>query len=148
MMRKIIRFLLGTIGGLCVEGIAVANLDLRTTEDLFEAIVITEAGGERFEGQVAVAEVLRNRGWNPQGFVGVRGKEIHRFLSEQPRAVRMKAKKAIRFARAGSDLAHGATHFENIEAFGVPFWVLDGMEVTATIGNHTFFHQRKIQKIA
>ena len=33
---------------------------------------------------------------------------------------------------------NGATHYENVEAFGVPSWA-KRMRVVAKVGDHTFF---------
>lgn len=36
------------------------------------------------------------------------------------------------------DITKGATHYENIEVFGVPYWAKK-MTVTAKVGSHTFY---------
>ena len=107
-------------------------------EALWEAIVITEASSESYAGKLAVAEVLRNRGWSPKGFAGIKRKDLSSFLLEQPPSVRAEAKEALRAARRGSNITGAATHFENVEQFGLPGWA-KRMETTAKIGSHTFF---------
>ena len=107
-----------------------------------EAIVVTEAAGEPFRGKVGVAEVIRNRGWNRQGFSGLKRRDLRSFLSRQPRWVYEEARKALRSARAGSNLTRRATHFENVKAFGKPPWA-DEMEQTARIGRLTFYRPRR-----
>ena len=108
-------------------------------EEEYIAVIITEAGGEPFEGQVGVAEVLRNRGWNTQGFCGLRG---HQLAACRDPVLRSRADRAITQAKNGSAITKGATHFENIEAFGWPKWSR-GMVVTAKIGHHTFMKKKQ-----
>ncbi|MBI3332971.1 MAG: cell wall hydrolase [Candidatus Omnitrophica bacterium] len=110
-------------------------------EGVWEAILLTEAAGEPYQGKVGVAEVLRNRGWDPKGFVGIRRRDLQRFLSEQPQWAHAQARRALRQARAGSNLTRRATHFENVELFGTPSWARR-MEKTARIGRLTFFREK------
>lgn len=110
----------------------------KSKEGIYEAIVLTEAAGEPFEGKLAVAEVLRNREWRTEGFAGLLRHNLPAFLAknrtpEMDRECRL----AVRRVLAGSNLSGGATHFENVEAFGWPKWAR-GMRVTAKIGRHTF----------
>ncbi|MBI3317799.1 MAG: cell wall hydrolase [Candidatus Omnitrophica bacterium] len=140
-MRQASGFLVGSIGSLLFAGSAMAGLHLQREAHL-EAVVMAESSGEPYEGKLAVAEVLRNRDWDPEGFTGMRRKDLSLFLSRQPASARLEAKKALQAARAGSNLTGHATHFENIEAFGFPRWERE-MERTAKIGRHTFFRQRK-----
>ena len=132
---------LGVIGGALLAGSVVADLQAERAR-VWETIIMTEASGESYEGQVAVAEVLRNRAWDPRGFVGLRRPDAARFVAQQPPAVRARARQALRTARAGSNLVRGATFFENVEAFGAPAWARR-MEATAKIGRHTFFREKR-----
>lgn len=111
-----------------------------TQEAVYEAIVLTEAGGEPFEGKVAVAEVLRNRGWDTKGFIGIKRRDLQGWLDRNCNATedRRLSRFAIDRALGGSNITFGATHFENVEAFGWPKWA-KRMKVTAKIGRHTFF---------
>ena len=109
--------------------------------NLSEEIVLTEAAGEPMECKIGVAEVLRNRRWDPRGFAGIQRTDLQRFLQSQPTRAHQEAKKAVEKARNGSDLTHQATHFENIEAFGVPPWARS-MEKTTRLGQLTFFKER------
>lgn len=114
---------------------------MRPPEAVWEAIVVTEAAGEPYAGKVGVAEVIRNRGWRAAGFSGLQRRGVRQFLSQQPAWVHEQARRALREARAGSNRARRATHFENVEAFGRPPWAR-AMEVTAKIGRLTFFKPR------
>lgn len=42
------------------------------------------------------------------------------------------------FEQDGPDITLGATHFEAVEKYGMPYWA-KGMKVTVKIGEHTFF---------
>jgi len=110
-------------------------------ENVLETVIITEAGGEPYEGKVGVAEVMRNRGWGLEGFAGIRRSDLHQFLSRQPAWAYDQARQALQEARAGSNLTRRATHFENVQTFGPPAWARE-MEVTVKIGQLTFFKKR------
>lgn len=105
--------------------------------DRYIAVVLTEAAGEGYRGKVAVAEVLRNRGWKTSGFCGLQRKNLPAFLKKNARQ-RAAARRAIRAALAGSNLSGGATHYENVRRFGKPKWA-SRMAVTARLGKHTFY---------
>ena len=53
------------------------------------------------------------------------------------------AKSVVRevFEENGFDTTRGATHYENIEAFGMPKWSRSMVRIV-TIGRHTFFRER------
>jgi hypothetical protein len=89
---------------------------------------------EDFKSQIALGEALRNRGT----LDGVYGCAV---AINEPKAVWDTAKRAWR-ASEGSNLVKGATNWENVEAFGVPYWAKD-MEITAKIGSHTFYKEKK-----
>ncbi len=138
-------WLLSVVGGCLVAGSALVGHCRLQQERAWEAVIMTEAAGESYEGQVAVAEVLRNRGWTPRGFAGIRRPDLAHFLAQQPPTVRARAQQALRMARAGSNLVGGATAFENVETFGLPRWA-GTMEATAKIGRHTFFREKPIER--
>lgn len=142
--RRLAVLMVGTI--LCGPHGAEAGIPIPPPpKALWEAIVLTEAAGEPFECQVGVAEVLRNRSWNHRGFAGIRRKDLRQFLSRQPTWVHAQVKKALRAAQQGSDLTRQATHFENVEAFGLPRWARR-MERTARLGRLTFFREQSVHR--
>ena len=105
--------------------------------DLYVDVVLTEAASESLRGQIAVAEVLRNRDWETHGFCGLRRPHLRRFLRMEA-AQRAAARHAVRIALGGSNLSRGATHYENVRRFGRPKWA-SAMAVTTRIGRHTFY---------
>lgn len=111
-------------------------------EETYEAILITEAGGEGEDGMVAVGEVLRNRGWSPRGFFGLARNDLQKFIARESETTRRAARRACRRVLDGSDLTKGATHYENVEAFGVPRWAKK-MKITRKLGRHTFYQESR-----
>lgn len=107
-------------------------------EETYVQIILSEAAGEPVDGQIAVCEVLRNRHWSTRGFAGIKRADLREFLAGQTPKAFDRAWTAYRRARAGSQLARGATHYENTEAFGTPWWSKK-MTKVAKIGRHTFF---------
>lgn len=103
-----------------------------------EQTLVAEAGGEGFAGLLAVAEVMRERGWNLRPFCASRRKDLAQFVAKQGAKVRQQAREAIAQARAGSQTVKGSTHYENIDAFGVPRWA-KGKTAIAVVGNHHFY---------
>jgi spore germination cell wall hydrolase CwlJ-like protein len=96
--------------------------------------IVGEAGGEGVRGMQAVANVIYNRqqAHLPFTFYGERNPMVQR----QPASVFVQAREA--WAMRTQDITDGATHFENVEAFGTPAWARH-MTVTAKIGRHTFY---------
>lgn len=111
-------------------------------ESDYAAVCITEAGGEGLSGMVAVAEVLRNRGWDLRGFSGLRRVDRESFLQRQPARIIREARRAVEESLNGSNTVFGATHFENVEAFGVPSWARN-MRVVKRVGRHSFFAEKR-----
>ena len=119
--------------------------------------VFGEAVGEGYAGMYAVACCFRNR-----ELAGMcRGscaenKELDVFINKHPKIYRVLAKMAVKkaYKKGAKDTTKGATHFENIEAFGVPKYARNKQghfntskyTITAKIGRHIFFkrfHNRR-----
>lgn len=96
------------------------------------------AGG--YKGMYAVACVIRNRGGDLHGFCGAKRKDLSVFCSRQGGKAMREARQIERrvFEQDGPDITLGATHFEAVEKYGMPYWA-KGMKVTVKIGEHTFF---------
>lgn len=107
--------------------------------------LIGEAVSEGYNGMYAVACVYRNRLERglPLGCVALKRKDLNRFVFKQGKKYTEYAKRIIEevFYTYGKDITKGATHYENIEAFGVPWWT-KGMKVTCKIGKHTFYREK------
>jgi N-acetylmuramoyl-L-alanine amidase len=112
-------------------------------------VVYGEARGEPYVGQEAVAHVVLNRArlnkttvcweaFKPDQFFGVHT------IRELPKGrAWQSAIKAARIVIEGgsADFTNGATHFDNIKAFGKPCWA-GAKEVVGKWGNHTFYRAR------
>ena len=107
--------------------------------------IIGEAVGEGYEGMYAVACVYRNRimAGMPLGCVAMKRNDLDQFVKEQGKKQEIMAKKIIWkvFKDNSPDITGGATHYENITAFGFPFWAAE-MKITTTVGSHTFFVEK------
>lgn len=104
-----------------------------------EQVIIAEAANQGEVGIYAVACVLRNRGYNLKGFSATRRSDLRAFTLRQPAKVQRWAAHAIVQVRRGDpDITMGATNYENVDAFGTPWWAKD-MTIVAVIGDHTFY---------
>jgi len=104
--------------------------------------LLAEASSEGYQGMYAVACCVKNRlnnGMNT-GLVALKRKDLDEFVRREGRKAEYLAKDIIRkvFEENGIDTTRGATHYENIEAFGLPKWSRS-MVRTVKIGKHTFF---------
>lgn len=103
-----------------------------TTDEAVKAIV-GEAANQGYEGMYAVACAIRNRG-TLRGVLGRFGS----VASKQRPGIWELARRAWAASEAGPDVTHGATHWENVKAFGMPCWA-KSMTVTVVVRDHTFF---------
>ena len=93
-----------------------------------------------YSSLLAVAEALRNRG-TTQGVYGCKVNLTKEMAYIKLKGVDIMAKKAWEESKY-SNLVNGATHWENITAFGKPSWAKK-MKQTAKIGNHVFYKEIK-----
>lgn len=104
--------------------------------------LIGEAVSEGRTGMYAVACVYHNRLIKnmPLGCVALKRKDLSKFVERQGKKYELMAKDIIRkvFIENAPDITRGATHYENIERFGIPYWAKDMVRV-CKIGNHTFY---------
>jgi spore germination cell wall hydrolase CwlJ-like protein len=129
--------LAGLLAGLWVGmGAAVAA---NSRDEQLAWVVLAEAANQGEEGLYAVACVVRNRGYQINGFSAARRTDLRAFALRQPAQVQRWAADAIaRVRRGGADVTGGATHYENVRAFGTPRWAR-GRTPTARIGDHVFW---------
>jgi hypothetical protein len=106
--------------------------------------LIAEACNQGYDGMYAVACCVRNRidaGMNT-GLCALKRKDLDAFCKKQGRLYEVMAKDIITkvFEQNGVDTTFGATHYENIKAYGLPRWAVD-MAITVKIKDHTFFRE-------
>jgi hypothetical protein len=94
--------------------------------------IIGESANQGKDGMLAVACAIRNRG-NLKGVFGLNAK----FVDDQPQWVWDQARTAWAES-ATHDVTDGATSWDNIGAFGEPYWAKT-MHRTVRIGSHQFF---------
>lgn len=95
--------------------------------------IIGEAEGEGYDGMLAVAEAIRNRG-TLRGVYGCKAKRVVNKMYST--AIYKTANKAWHDS-AHTNTVAGATHWEGT-AFKTPYWAKD-MIITATIRNQRFY---------
>lgn len=107
--------------------------------------IIGEAVSEGYDGMYAVTCVYRNRLGKgiPLGCAALKRKDLDRFVEKQGKKYQEMAQRIIIavFKENGPDITKEATHYENVEKFGMPSWAKK-MQITAKIGHHTFFKEK------
>ncbi len=98
--------------------------------------IIGEAENQGYEGMLAVACAIRNRG-TLKGVYGEKApRVVHHKYSKHTLDLAIKA-----WAEATiHDITNGATHWENINAFGCPSWVKACVEVFR-YKDHVFYKE-------
>ena len=97
--------------------------------------IIGEASGEGYNGMLAVACAIKNRG-TLKGVYGVKAKHV----DKEPKWVWDLARKAWKES-ASKDITNGATHWESTD-FDVPYWA-KSMTISCVIGKHIFYKQKE-----
>lgn len=97
--------------------------------------IIGEASNQDEIGMWAVASAIINRG-TLKGVYGLKSPHI----DKEPTWVWKMAERAYNRAKDG-DLVHSGTHWENINAFGEPYWV-KGMIKVYEHKDHVFYRER------
>ena len=112
-------------------------------ENLWKGI-IGEAANQGYKGMYAAACVYRNRiqGNMSLGCVAMKRVDLDALVKKSKKYEKT-AKEIIRkiFEEGAPDITGGATHYENIQAFGFPYWS-KSMKTTTVIGSHTFFVEK------
>jgi len=108
--------------------------------------IIGEAVSEGYKGMYAVACVYKNRldKGMPLGCYAMNKKNLNSFVRQQGKRYEEIAKRIIWeiFIERKEDITEGATHYENVEKFGIPYWA-KGMTKIKKIGCHTFYKKRR-----
>ena len=106
---------------------------------LEEQVLVGEAANQGYDGMYAVGCVLRNRGWRLDGFSAAKRADLYAFYLRQPAQVQRWATEIVaRLHHDGIDTTGGATHYENVTAFGTPRWA-QGQTPVKVLGSHTFW---------
>lgn len=97
--------------------------------------IIGEAESQGFDGMLAVASAIRNRG-TLQGVYGLNAPRVKKSL--YTKGTYLQARKAWLQSASGRDVVMGANSWENVNAFGRPYWI-DTCKPTVTVKDHQFF---------
>ena len=112
---------------LCPMAMAIDN-------NLAVRAIIGEASNQGYQGMLAIAVGIRNRG-HLKGVYGVKAKHV----DKQPPWVWDRARKA--WKESEHNRIHTGTHWENIKAFGTPYWV-SSMNKVYEYKDHVFYKER------
>ena len=99
-------------------------------------VIVGEASNQGYKGMVFVGEVLRHKG-SIRGFYGLHASHSQK----EPAWVWIMAKKAWDRSKL-TNFTQNATHFENIHAFGTPYWVKK-CKLTFEYKDHKFYREVK-----
>ena len=105
-------------------------------EEVIIRCMIGEAADQGELGLQAVGEAIRNRG-HLKGVYGCKSG----LYDTEPQYVRDMARRAWR-ASERSNLTLNSDHWENIRAFGVPYWAV-GKVPAVVISGHAFYNDIK-----
>ena len=93
--------------------------------------IIGEASNQGYQGMLAIACGIRNRG-TLEGVYGLKAKHINK----EPKWVWDMAKRA--WQESKYNRIHQGTHWENIKTFGKPYWLRD-MTLVYQYKDHNFY---------
>jgi hypothetical protein len=110
-------------------GIALAEV----SEGQAIRAIIGEASNQGYQGMLAVAVGIRNRN-TLKGVYGVKAKHV----DKQPQWVWDIAERAWR--ESEHNRIHSGTHWENVKAFGTPYWVSE-MTLVYQHKDHNFYRE-------
>lgn len=96
--------------------------------------IIGEGENQGYTGMLALAGAIRNRG-TLKGVYGIKAPRVK--AHKYSHGTYLQAKKAWE-ASATVDITHGADHWENIKAFGKPYWA-NSMIETFRHKDHVFY---------
>lgn len=127
-----------TLGGAGVS-LSYAHSYHHPPKNLYKGLIAEDASGK---SMYAIACVVRNRlnkGMNP-GLCGLKRRALDKFVRREGRKTEHLAKAVVKkvFIEKGKDITGGATHYEAVERYGLPYWAVN-MQPTIKIGEHQFF---------
>jgi hypothetical protein len=96
--------------------------------------IMGEASNQGYHGMLAVAVGIRNRD-TLKGVYGVKAKHVDRESEYTWGLARMA------WEESEHNRIHTGTHWENVEAFGMPYWAKE-MEIVYEHRDHVFFERR------
>ena len=121
--------------GLCLVMLAlIVPACAEITDAMGIRCVIGEAADQGLLGMLAVASGIRNRG-TTEGIYGCTAP----FVDKEPMYVWEMA--MVAWELSAEKLLHDGTHWENIKAFGEPYWV-KGMIEVYRYRDHVFYKKR------
>ena len=129
-------FLIATALTLCL--LAGCNQDeafAAVPDEVGVQCIIGEAANQGYDGLLAVADALQNRG-HTRGVYGCKSSRA----SKEPSWVWTMARKAWQEAKT-KDVVGGADHWEAIALYGEPYWAAS-MIKTVKIKDHQFYKGR------
>lgn len=102
--------------------------------------IIGEAENQGYKGMCLVALAIRNRG-TLQGVYGLHANRVvnHKYSDTTHKL----AKKAWETSKGMPDILCSADHWENIRAFGRPYWVASMVE-TFRYRDHIFYRKKEV----
>ena len=122
-----------------------------TKQDVFESqaikAILGEGEDQGYVGMVCLGEAIRNRGT----LKGVYGYKVvvvkdNKFYRKTKKGLREITPNIVSDAKRAwkesenTDYLHGADHWENVKAFGVPVWA-KGMRIMFEHKDHVFFKE-------
>lgn len=107
--------------------------------------LIAENASEGYLGLKVAALVYRNRleKGMPLGCISIKRKDLDEFVKAEGLEMALLSKRVLKevFEEYCEDITGGATHYENVEAFGKPYWEKD-MIILGKIGSHTLYKRK------
>jgi spore germination cell wall hydrolase CwlJ-like protein len=122
----------------CSRCVPLPASTVRLTDQQAILAIIGEAEGESLQGKIAVAEVIRNRGYSLKGIYGIKAPRVVKKLYSQK--TYNEAKLAWETSKT-SNLTNGAMGWGNaddVKIFKTQKW-FKSCRVTKQIGNHYFW---------
>lgn len=122
----------------CTEAFALNGLKYAITDQKAILSIIGEGENQGYTGMLALAGAIRNRGT----LQGVYGLNAPRVIKRKYSVDTYRTAQKAWAQSAGKDITNGATHWENINSFGKPYWAYE-MDETFRYKDHVFYKERR-----